>query len=147
MFRKRDPQDSLFRTSNLVPPDKAEWLQASWAEAFRSRALPLIDEAVFAPLYCQDNGKRMVRAFLPKPGKAAYGGVCPQRSLWPRIDPDTGLQATRMDCELGRRTGKRSSGSCLTLAVRSAPCPRVQIGASFYLYSRSQVAATPNGSE
>ena len=38
-----------------------------------------------------------------------------------RIDPDTGRQATRMDSELGRRTGKRSSGSYLTLAVRSAP--------------------------
>ena len=50
-----------------------------------------------------------------------YGGVRPQRSLRPRIDPNPGRQATRMDSELGRRTGKRSSGSCLTLALRSAP--------------------------
>ena len=57
MFRARDPQESLFGTSNLVPPDKAKRLQASWAEGFRAHALPLIDEEVFAPLYCADNGR------------------------------------------------------------------------------------------
>ena len=41
----------------MVPAAKARRLQASWAEAFRSRALPLIDEEVFAPLYCDDNGR------------------------------------------------------------------------------------------
>ncbi len=57
MFRKRDPQVSLFGTSALVSPVKAQRLQASWAEVFRSRGLPLIDEALFAPLYCDDNGR------------------------------------------------------------------------------------------
>ena len=57
MFRKRDPQSSLFETSNLVPAAKARRLQASWAEPFRVRALPLIDEEVFASLYCDDNGR------------------------------------------------------------------------------------------
>ena len=57
MFRARDPQESLFGTSHLVPPDKAKRLQASWAEGFRAHALPLIDEEVFAPLYCADNGR------------------------------------------------------------------------------------------
>ena len=57
MFRQRDPQDSLFGTSHLVPPDKAKRLRASWAEGFRAHALPLIDEAVFAPLYCPDTGR------------------------------------------------------------------------------------------
>jgi len=57
MFRKRDPQGTLFASSNLVPAAKARRLQASWAETFRARALPLIDEAVFAPLYCDDNGR------------------------------------------------------------------------------------------
>lgn len=57
MYRARDPQESLFGTSNLVPPDKAKRLQASWAEGFRVHALPLIDEEVFAPLYCADNGR------------------------------------------------------------------------------------------
>jgi len=57
MFRKKDPQGSLFETSNLVPAAKARRLQASWAETFRARALPLIDEILFAPLYCDDNGR------------------------------------------------------------------------------------------
>ena len=57
MFRKRDGQSSLFETSNLVPAAKARQLQASWGEAFRTRALPLIDEELFAPLYCDDNGR------------------------------------------------------------------------------------------
>jgi len=57
MFRKKDAQGSLFETSNLVPEAKARRLQASWAETFRARALPLIDEELFAPLYCDDNGR------------------------------------------------------------------------------------------
>ena len=57
MFRKKDPQSSLFEASNLVPEAKARRLQASWAETFRSRALSLIDEELFAPLYCDDNGR------------------------------------------------------------------------------------------
>ncbi len=57
MFRKRTPQASLFGTSNLVPAAKAKRLQASWAEVFRSCALPLIDEELFAPLYCADHGR------------------------------------------------------------------------------------------
>ena len=48
-------------------------------------------------------------------------GCALKRSLRPPIDPDTGRQATRLYCDLGRRAGKQSSGSCLTLAVRSAP--------------------------
>jgi hypothetical protein len=36
---------------------KAQRLQASWADTFRHRALPLIDEEIFAPLYCEDNGR------------------------------------------------------------------------------------------
>ena len=57
MFRKKDAQGSLFETSNLVPEAKARRLQASWAETFQRRALPLIDEDLFAPLYCHDNGR------------------------------------------------------------------------------------------
>ena len=53
--------------------------------------------------------------------RRAYGGVCPHQSLRPRIDPDTGRQATKLYCELGRRTGNDPQGSCRTLAVRSAP--------------------------
>ena len=43
--------------ATLVPPAKAKRLQASWAEAFRRSALPLIDEEVFAPLYCAGHGR------------------------------------------------------------------------------------------
>ena len=57
MFRKRDPQHNLFATSNLIPRAKAKRLEKSWAEAFRGRALPLIDENLFAPMYCDDNGR------------------------------------------------------------------------------------------
>ena len=57
MFRKKDSQRNLFESRNLVPPAKARRLQASWAETFRTRALPLIDEEMFAPLYCDDNGR------------------------------------------------------------------------------------------
>jgi len=57
MFRKRDPQHNLFQTSNLIPRAKAKRLEKSWAEAFRNQALPLIDEDLFAPMYCDDNGR------------------------------------------------------------------------------------------
>ena len=57
MFRKKDSQRTLFESRNLVPPAKQRRLQASWAESFRRRALPLIDEAEFSSLYCDDNGR------------------------------------------------------------------------------------------
>ncbi|MBE0431798.1 MAG: transposase [Dehalococcoidia bacterium] len=57
IFRKRDPQESLFQSNMLVPPAKAQRLQRSWAEVFRNRALPLIDEERFADMYCEDNGR------------------------------------------------------------------------------------------
>lgn len=47
----------MFESSNLIPAAKAERLRTSWAHAFLTRALPLIDEDLFAPLYCQDNGR------------------------------------------------------------------------------------------
>ena len=57
MYRKRNPQDSLFDMDYFLPPAKAQRLESSWADAFRRRALPLIDEDLFAPLYCEDNGR------------------------------------------------------------------------------------------
>jgi len=41
MYRKRNPQDSLFDMDYFLPPAKAQRLEASWAEAFRHRGLPL----------------------------------------------------------------------------------------------------------
>lgn len=57
MYRSRDPQQSLFASSMLVPPDKAARLRKSWAEMFRSRALALIDEGLFEPMYHSWNGR------------------------------------------------------------------------------------------
>ena len=57
MYRQRHPQVTMFESSYLVPAAKAGRLRASWAEIFRTRALPLIDEDLFAPLYCQDHGR------------------------------------------------------------------------------------------
>jgi hypothetical protein len=57
MFRPRSPQRSLLESQFLVPPAKAKRLHKSWAEVFQQRALPLIHEESFAPLYCEDNGR------------------------------------------------------------------------------------------
>jgi len=57
MYRQRHPQTTMFESSYLVPKAKADRLRASWAEIFRTRALPLIDEDLFASLYCEDNGR------------------------------------------------------------------------------------------
>lgn len=57
MFRKRDSQSSLFGTSNLMPAAKQQRVAKTWAAPFRERALPLIEEDVFARLYCADNGR------------------------------------------------------------------------------------------
>ena len=57
MYRPRDRQDTLFDMEFFLPPSKAQRLEASWAETFRHRALPLIDESQFASMYCADNGR------------------------------------------------------------------------------------------
>ena len=57
MFRQRDTQEPLFGMDYFLPPAKAQRLAGSWAETFRHKALPLIDEERFAPLYCADNGR------------------------------------------------------------------------------------------
>ena len=57
MFRKRDTQEPLFGMDYFLPPAKAQRLEGSWAEMFRRKALPLIDEEPFAALYCPDSGR------------------------------------------------------------------------------------------
>lgn len=57
MFRKRDPQSMLFETSNLLPAEKRARLDKTWAQVYRERALPLIKEEPFAPLFDADNGR------------------------------------------------------------------------------------------
>lgn len=57
MFKKTDPQRSLLECEFLVPPEKAERLRRSWAETFRQRVLPLIDEEVFRDAFSETRGR------------------------------------------------------------------------------------------
>ena len=57
MFRPTDPQLSLMESRFLVSPAKRARLERSWAEAFRTHVLPLIDEEVFRECFSQDNGR------------------------------------------------------------------------------------------
>lgn len=57
MFRRTDPQGSLFQISQLLPDEKMKRLELTWAWQFRLHALPLINEELFRELYCADNGR------------------------------------------------------------------------------------------
>jgi hypothetical protein len=57
MFRERNPQSSLLQSAFLYPTNKVKLLEKSWSEVFQKKALPLIDEKVFAGMYCEDNGR------------------------------------------------------------------------------------------
>jgi hypothetical protein len=57
MFRKRDRQTTFLEASVFLPPEKAARLSQTWAEAFRTSALPLINEGRFSEMYCPDNGR------------------------------------------------------------------------------------------
>lgn len=57
MFRERDPQGELFESSGLLPSEKTRRLAKTWADVFRRKALPLIEEKRFAPMYCDGNGR------------------------------------------------------------------------------------------
>jgi hypothetical protein len=57
MFRERNPQSSLFQSAFLYPTKKVKLLEKSWAEVFQKKALSLIDEKLFAGMYCEDNGR------------------------------------------------------------------------------------------
>jgi len=56
MFRQRD-QASLFISSNLLPPEKQQRMEQTWAWPFREKALGLIEEQSFADFYHVDNGR------------------------------------------------------------------------------------------
>jgi hypothetical protein len=57
LFRRSDPQGSLFQISNLLPDEKRQRLEREWPGQFRDHALPVIDEEQFRELYCADNGR------------------------------------------------------------------------------------------
>jgi hypothetical protein len=57
MFKPTSDQRSLLECEFLVPPAKAERLRKSWAEPFRNRVLPLIDEEVFRDCFDEATGR------------------------------------------------------------------------------------------
>lgn len=57
MFRPTSPQTSLLESRFLVPPEKRARLERSWAEVFRVRVLPLIDEEPFRECFSDDTGR------------------------------------------------------------------------------------------
>ena len=57
MFKLKRGQKSLFSASTLLPEGKRRRLERTWAWAFRTGALPLIDENLFRHLYHGDNGR------------------------------------------------------------------------------------------
>lgn len=57
MFREKNNQASLFTALTLLPEEKRRRLEKTWAWAFRTKALPLIDELAFRHLYDEANGR------------------------------------------------------------------------------------------
>ncbi len=57
MFRKLNPQQSLFQPCIILPNALKQQLENSWAGVFRSEALPLIPEHEFAHLYHGETGR------------------------------------------------------------------------------------------
>jgi hypothetical protein len=57
MFREKNDQGSLFTALTLLPEEKRRRLEKTWAWAFRTKALPLIDERAFSHLYDTANGR------------------------------------------------------------------------------------------
>lgn len=57
MFRPTSPQTSLFEVQFQISSEKRERLVNSWAEPFRTRVLPLIDEEVFRDAFSQATGR------------------------------------------------------------------------------------------
>jgi hypothetical protein len=57
MVRPTDPQLSLLESRFLVGSKKRERRDRSWAEAFRTKILPLIQEEAFRACFHEDNGR------------------------------------------------------------------------------------------
>lgn len=59
MYKPSDPQKPLFDAGGLLPPEKRERCEASWAGAFRRNALPILRrvEEEFAALFDQEMGR------------------------------------------------------------------------------------------
>jgi hypothetical protein len=59
MYRPSNPQKPLFDAGGLLPPEKRERCEKSWAGAFRRRALPILRkvEGEFADLFDPEEGR------------------------------------------------------------------------------------------
>ena len=57
MFRKKDPQLSLFEAYHSLPEAKKRRLKNSWPHVFRTEVMSMIPEEEFKRLYCEDNGR------------------------------------------------------------------------------------------
>lgn len=55
-FKKRVNQGSMFEPWHSLSPEKQKRLEGSWADVFRTKALPLIEEGLFAGMY-SDTGR------------------------------------------------------------------------------------------
>jgi len=93
VFRKRDPQSSLFAASHFLPDEKRRRLERDWPGEFRRSALPLIDEDAFRDLYHEWNGRpnkpvqTVVGALLLK----EMNDLTDAETVW-RVDFDLGWQ-------------------------------------------------------
>lgn len=56
MYQQSSTQGSLLDSEFQMSDKKRKRLGKSWAQAFRMRCFPLINEEIFRPLYCEDNG-------------------------------------------------------------------------------------------
>ena len=57
MFRPTSPQHSLFESRLLVPAAKRARLESSWAHAFLTKVLPLIDEEIYRDAFDPEIGR------------------------------------------------------------------------------------------
>jgi len=93
MFRKRDPQKSLFSTSHFLPEDKRRRLERDWPGEFRRSALPLIDEDAFRDLYHDSNGRpnKPVQTVIGVLLLKEMNDLTDADTIW-RVDFDLGWQ-------------------------------------------------------
>ena len=57
MFRKTNPQRKLFGAGSELGEEKRERLRSTWAHQYLTKALPLIDEKLFAKYFDPGNGR------------------------------------------------------------------------------------------
>ena len=59
MYRATDPQRDMFNAGGLIPPQKRDACEKSWAGPFREKALPILlrAEPEFAEFYDEGNGR------------------------------------------------------------------------------------------